>query len=364
MKIAIITLHRVFNYGSVLQAYATQKIFEELGYEVEIIDYITEQRTIKKLLFSIPESKNTVIKKITYLIFKSVSIFLKIITFGRFIRKYMSVTKKKYISYGDLVKNPPDADVYVTGSDQIWNSKYNEGIDKGFFLCFAPKEAKKISYASSFGKEKLDINEAYEIKKLLKQYSALSVREDTALKILNQLGFNNSICIIDPTLQIDKDKWSLITRKRMIREKYLLLMLLYNEDNGGTEYAQKIADEKNLKVVKISWEYIKPNGVDVLMTHRSPEVFLSLFKYADYIVTNSFHGMSFAINFNRQFIAIERNEFNTRLLSLLRLTHLENRLMKHNLDMNIVNDDIDYEKVNKILKDERDKSMDYLKSCL
>ena len=141
-------------------------------------------------------------------------------------------------------------------------------------------------------------------------------------------------------------------------------MLLYNEDNGGTEYAQKIADEKNLKVVKISWEYIKPNGVDVLMTHRSPEVFLSLFKYADYIVTNSFHGMSFAINFNRQFIAIERNEFNTRLLSLLRLTHLENRLMKHNLDMNIVNDDIDYEKVNKILKDERDKSMDYLKSCL
>ena len=212
------------------------------------------------LFRSIPSSKKSFISKLIYIILKCFSISIKKVVFGRFIRRNLNLTRKKYISYNDLKNDIPKADVYVTGSDQVWNSKYNEGIDRGFFLEFVPNKYRRISYASSFGKEKLDEIEFEETQKLINKYSAISVREDTGIEILNKLGYLNSTCVLDPTLQIKKEDWMLLSKKRVVKEKYLLLMLLYNEDNGGTEYAKIIAKRKGLKIVKLSWEYKKQIG--------------------------------------------------------------------------------------------------------
>lgn len=356
MKIDVITLHRVYNYGSALQAYATQKFLEKKGFEVQIIDYITPQRT-KKRIFLTPaadESKFGV-KLFLYRIAKISSLVLKEWTFGKFVKHNLNLTKK-YISVDDLEKDIPKADIYVTGSDQTWNSKYNEGVDRGFFLDFLPENSKKIAFVSSFGKEYLDENEKEKTREYLSKYNLISVREDQAANIIENLGLVRPIQLIDPTLLLTKNEWIKLASKRLVKERYLVLMLLYNEDNHATEYARKIANEKGLKVVKLSWEMKKPDLVDILMTHRQPSDFLSLFYYAEFVVTNSFHGLAFSINLEKQFIIVPRNEFNSRIESLLRLVGLEDRLISSEEMLFKYADRIDYKKINHVLNCERKKA--------
>lgn len=355
MKFAVITLHRVYNYGSALQAYATQRTLEKYG-EAFVIDYITPERTFLTIL---NRSEKKGIKGLVYRIAKFPSLLLKEATFGRFINKNLNLTKK-FITAADIEKNPPEADVYITGSDQVWNSKYNNGVDRGFFLDFIPEDKKRVSFVASFGKTELDENEAAQVKPLLSRYSALSVREDSAVTLLHNLGFDSN-WLIDPTLLLKKEEWQQLASKRLVKEKYLILMLLYGEDNGATDYARKIADEKGLKLVKISWQFRCPKKVDKLFTHRPPSDFLSLFDNAEFVVTNSFHGTAFSINLEKQFIVVPRSEFNSRIESLLRLTGLSDRLVDNPDRLCVSNDVIDYTKVLPILEKERERSHEFIK---
>lgn len=365
MKLAIITLHRVYNYGSVLQAYATQKIFENKGHEVNIIDYITAQRTRKRIFFKAPaqETKRG-IKLLVYRIAKIGSLLLKEKTFGGFIKKNLNLTKE-YITVEDLEKDPPKADIYITGSDQVWNSTYNEGVDRGFFLDFVPEQNTRVAFVASFGKTKLDKIESDIVSRYIQRYRGVSVREDAAKHILNELGREDAIQLIDPTLQITGDEWRNLASKRLVKEPYLILMLLYNEDNHATEYARKIANEKGLKLVKISWELKKPQLVDKLFTHRSPEDFLSLFANAEFVVTNSFHGLAFSINLHRQFVVVPRNEFNSRIESLLTLTGLNNRMVKTEKEVEqCMNTIINYIEVEEYLNQERTKANKFIEEMI
>ena len=352
MKLDIITLHRVYNYGSALQAYATQRIFEKHGFEVEVIDYITPQRTLKRKIFG---NKIQGFFGIIHFLFKPFSIVLKEKTFGNFVKNKLNLTRK-YIDFDDLKKDPPIADIYVTGSDQTWNSNYNEGVDEGFFLNFVDS-MNKYAFVASFGKDSLDDSELAKTKALLSKYKAISVREKQGLKILDGLGIKNGVCLIDPTLQITKEEWLKLSSKRLVKENYVVLMLLYNEDNGATEYARKLANDRGLKLVKISWEFKKPKKVDKLFTHRKPADFLSLFNYADFVVTNSFHGLAFSINLNKQFIVVPRNEFNNRIDNLLSIVGLNNRLVHSFKELDYVKDEfIDFKLVNDRIEQERLKA--------
>ena len=357
MRIAIITLHRVYNYGSALQAFATQTVFERRGHEVKIIDYITPQRTKWKLFWGNGADDTA---GLFYRLAKLGSIVLKELTFGAFVRSELKLTKK-YITADDLEKDPPEADLYVTGSDQTWNSVYNEGVDRGFFLDFVPESARRISYVASFGKTRLDNEEIELTKKYLDRYEALSVREESAKDIISLLGRKDAIQLIDPTLMLSKAEWMTKASKRLVKERYLLLMLLYNEDNDATKYARYIADKLGLKLVKLSWELRKQEIIDQLFTHRTPADFLSLFNYADYIVTNSFHGLAFSINLEKEFIIVPRNEFNSRIESLLKLVDLQDRMVT-NLDMvdQCIQTNIQYSVINRVIEKEREKTNRFL----
>jgi len=363
-KIAIITMHRIFNYGSVLQTYATQKIIENLGFQCEIIDYISPCRTKKSLFFEYPPNlEGKKIKKIIYYCAKIPSFVLKDITFGGFIKKYIHLSRKQYITNEDLFTDPPKADIYITGSDQVWNSKYNHGIDGSYYLNFITTGARKIAFVASFGRDELSKEEECVVKLMLKEYESISVREDSAVQILSGMDIE-SIWLIDPTLQLEKKEWLSLAGKKLIKEKYLLLFLLYNEDNGATEYANRVAKKKGLKIVKLSWELKKTHDVDILFTHRKPQDFLSLFANADFIVTNSFHGVAFSINLNRQFVFVPRSEFNGRIKSLLGLTGLETREVGNVNDIMIDEEIINYDEINIILEKERNRAQDYLQKVL
>jgi len=360
-KISLITLHRIYNYGSVLQTYATQKLFEDAGAQCEIVDYISPHRAKVPLFLDCPpwlEGKK--LKCLLYYVAKVPSFVLKDISFGGFIHNYLHLSKKKYITNEDILKNPPVADIYVSGSDQVWNSKYNHGVDGSYFLNFAPNGAKRAAFVSSFGRGELSAEERRQVKSLLQKYEVITVREDSALKILENMELEGT-WLLDPTLQIERQYWMQLASTPLMKEKYLLLFLLYNEDNGATEYAKRVAEKKGLKLVKLSWEMIRPRGVDLLFTHRKPQDFLSLIGNADFVVTNSFHGVAFSVNLNRQFVFIPRSEFNGRIESLLRLTGLETRKVVNLDDYGVVQQPIDYTDVNGVLIKEREKAQQYIR---
>lgn len=352
MKIAIVTLHRVYNYGSALQAYATQEIFEQLGHRAYVIDYVTPQRTKFKIFF-LPAADESIkgVKSFVYHCAKIGSLLLKELTFGSFVRKNLHLTKK-YITAEDIEKDLRKPIYTLPEVTKPGTEPITRGLT-GDFLDFIPENCKRIAFVASFGKKQLDKDEVGQTKKYIDRYSGLSVREDSAAEILRQLGRDDAVQLIDPTLQLDKSRWIKLASKRLIKERYLILMLLYNEDNGATEYARKIADKKGLKLVKISWEFNRPKLVDKLMTHRSPADFLSLFNYADFVVTNSFHGLAFSINLEKQFIVVPRNEFNSRIESLLKLTGLENRMVASENELGVAEQKIDYAPVNLVLEKER-----------
>lgn len=365
-KIYIITLHRVYNFGSALQAYATQKIFEKYSNDVCIIDYRRPQDILINRIIGSKSKQDGIIKKIRHIIYvvlRFFSILLKECTIGRFLRKRLKMTKQ-IKSYKKLKELNLEADIYVTGSDQTWNSKYNNGIDPAYYLQFVSNKKNKISFCASIGNVMFSEYEKNITKDYLKSYHAISVREPSAKILLENIGLKDVVCLIDPTLQITKKEWLSLASNRLVKEKYLLLMLLYNEDENATEIAKNIADRKGLKLVKLSWEFFKPQNVDKLMTHRSPEDFLSLFYYADYIVTNSFHGLCFSINFEKEFVAIRRNEFNTRLEGLLSLFGLSNRMVTINNFNNVIDNNIDYNIINNILDSERKKADLFLSKSL
>lgn len=366
MEAAIITLHRVYNYGSVLQAYATYKIIKKYVDECYIIDYYSEFRTPKSIWLSCPDSlKKNSLKRGVYYIIKLPSIILKCKTFYGFLKKNVKMSQKKYIQFSDLLVDVPFADIYITGSDQVWNSVYNRGIDKAFYLQFVPSEKKKIAFSASIGTSEFEKSEEEEILSYLNGYDAISVREREGEQLLKKHGIKNVCAIIDPTLQLDVHEYKCIMSSKLIRQPYLILMLLYNEDENATNIARMLADKYNLKLVKISWELRKPKNIDILMTHRSPEDFLSLFYYANFIVTNSFHGLAFSIKFNKQFIVIPRKEFNSRIENLLSLCDLKDRLIQPNSDIDILyNNKINYKIINDVIKNETMKAQTFLKNSL
>ena len=185
MKASVITLHTVDNYGSVMQTYATQQILKKCGYDVEFVDYwrkdnlpvnraMLESSTLQKLkpLWGI----NGFTRKAMIAILKMILENRKS-PMWRFLEEKVQLTEVRYCSYEELEANPPVADVYITGSDQVWNSIWNQGIDRSYFLDFAPAGKPRIAFSASIGREQLDAEETPETKRLLEKYSAISVRE-------------------------------------------------------------------------------------------------------------------------------------------------------------------------------------------
>ena len=365
-KVEIITLQRVANYGSVLQAYATQKIIEEFGYNAELINYKPSRMTMKGMLSNL-KNKNKLLKK-SIIIRTGVRLIMlpsyikRFHTFNKFTNKYLKMTPLEYKNNNELKENIPKGDIYVTGSDQVWNSEWNGEIDKALFLDFVPKNKKCISYAASFGKNNLDENEKKETKELLKKYQNLSVREMAGKDILNELGYKSEV-VLDPTLLINGNEWSKLASKKYEGKKYIFVYNL-NRNKKIDEYAKKISKEKNLSIYYVTYSLHEFYKKGKMKCSVSVEDFLSLVKNAQYVVTDSFHATAFSINFNTNFMIVFPEKFSSRVKSILKITNLENRVVKDINDISLTQEQIDYQKVNKIIEKERNNSLEWLKNSL
>lgn len=352
MKAAIITLHTVSNYGSCLQTYASQSIFEKRGLDVEIIDYYRADNLPE---YSIEKAFNgRRLQKYRSLWEKApwlkavVSLPMGLIVkrqrkpFDDFRKEYLHLSSQMYRSSKELEAEPPQAEVYCTGSDQVWNSVWNQGFEEPFYLTFAPKDAKRIAFAASIGREEIDEWEKPLMREALSKYSAISMREKSGVKILRELGFSETELVLDPTLMLDKEDWSKIaTLPKKIRCPYLLVYQL-NKSDRFVKYAEAVARKYGLNIVKISYGIY--DTMSSATTLIAPEVtdFIGLFLNASYVITDSFHATAYALNFSIPFSVIAPERFSTRITSILSLTGTEDRLVKDYSDVTMFDRRIDF----------------------
>ncbi|MFR8837562.1 polysaccharide pyruvyl transferase family protein [Bacteroides nordii] len=354
MKIILTTIVDNINFGTYLQAYATVRKLEERGHQITVLNYIRPYLTGKNyaLAYLNDKSKSIIIRYLYCIGYMSLNRYMTW-QVKRFLQSHSNMTKK-YYDAETIKKQLPPYDLYLTGSDQVWNSAHNFGIDTIFF--WKGIKGKKASYAASIGLESFPEDQRYEIKKLLSEYEKISVRESFGIKALNQLGLINVQQVLDPTLLLNKEEWKSIAVKSKFHkcESYLLIYSVeLNRTSAVINIAQKIAAERNLKLYMVcpTFKFKKKINVDRVFNLASVETFLSLFSQADYIVASSFHGTAFAINFNRQFVTVSPERFSTRVNSLLELLQLKNRYIKDESEIPIEN--IEYKFINKKLNEER-----------
>lgn len=366
-KIEIITLHRIVNYGSVLQAYATQNVLENRGFDVEFIDYYPERMhmlgMLKRIKNKTNKLKNSMLLRNFARVIMLPSYIKRFYIFKKFIKENIKVTKKMYKTYEELVDNYPNADYYCTGSDQVWNSGWNEKVDYTFFLEFLKNNEKCFSYAASFGKSKLSEDEIDITKRLLKKYNYISMREKSGVEILNNLGYNNAINVLDPTLLLDASKWSELASKKYEGKKYIFVYNL-NRNKNIDNYVKKLAKEKKLDIYYVSYAFHEFYKNGKMKCNVKVEDFLSLLKNATYVVTDSFHATAFSINFNTQFMIVFPEKYSTRVRSILEITNLESRIVKNCEDISLADEKIDFTEANIILNSEREKANKYLDKVL
>lgn len=365
MKVAVITRHFITNYGSLLQAMATQKIINNLGYTCEIIDYVREDENYKnyeKTSLNRKKSWNSnLIKRSIYLLLRQPECFYSGRKFEKEQRKYLNLTRRYKNKY-EIKTNKPIADIYMTGSDQVWGPVTDGSYDDTYCLSFTEENDKRIAYAASFG----HVNFTPYLRKYfynwLKTYNQISVREDSAVEIINKLGFRAKQ-VLDPTLLLDSSYWETLC-KPIKQRKYILVYQIHNDKRLG-RYAEKVAKAKKMPLLRVSVSFHQITREGKLIWCPNVGEFLSYLKNAECIITDSFHGTAFAINFNVPFVEIlPNNNTGIRNTSILKLLGLTDRILHDEDNIELSNKIIDYEYVNNLLSSQREKSITILKRML
>ena len=363
----LITFHFAHHYGAQLQAYATMRAIQGLGHECEIIDYRLPHTTRTNQLFkksgSLRDTVSDVHTALHYAPFKR-----RFDRFEAFVTQEMVLSPRQYTSFDQLNAQPPAYDVYVAGSDQIWNPYIfqNQQFDPSFLLAFV-REGRRIAYAPSLGVPQLPEDKAAQLRDYLAPFSALSVREKRGQVLLEQMTGREARVVLDPTLLLRREDWAALAAPPKGSGPYILCYFV-SDPGEAAPYALALSERTGLPIVQLAGARRKIPGARDLVFDAGPKEFLGLFQGASYVVTNSFHGAVFSLQFGRPFFTSmspkERDEPTfSRIYSLLSRLGCTDRVI--GLDATApVDAPMDYEAVNARLEETRADSLSYLKAAL
>lgn len=376
-KIGIITINDPTNYGNRLQNYAMQEVLESLGYSVETIPHkrYEENRFLryKKKINGLFKKMYRVLRKIYYVIFR-IQLPEKIVSkkkrllekrkipFQKFNDTYIKTCDYTIKSEYVPVKIKNKFDYFVVGSDQIWNPNYKYSKPTTY-LRFTKKE-KRIAIAASFGIEKLPEEQIEIVKKYLKDFAYVSVREESGSRLVEQLTGEKCDVVLDPTLLINSNEWEEMVEqcKTELPPNYILTYFLGGISEKNKEYINKFAGENNFQIINMHNE----DEEDVFTW--SPEVFLKAIKNCQYFFTDSFHGCVFSIIFHKQFLVFKRigkdNNIFDRIETLLGNFRLESRVFQESIGIPEAIRDEDYQLVDSILFQKRKAITEKLREIL
>lgn len=365
-KIGILTFSYSSNGGSVMQAMALQKTISSFdGFEASIINY-TKTRYGKPII-----GKDVFPKRIRSWTPKNIIKWTIQITAHPFkMRKFEKFFAQHYNNFSDhfysreeLVALNDVYDKFVVGSDQVWNFGSPQ-VDETYFLDFVKDKTKKISYASSFGQKGVPEDKREQVSQLISDFSAISVREPDGLDIVSELTTQKATLVLDPSLLLPKEEYQKLS---VAPKKKGYVYLYVRQDSERLErFAKKLADTYGLKLVKVISNWIcGKNGKRRFPI--GPQEWLGYIENADFVVTNSFHGICFSTIFEKEFYIdfLEKTPTatNSRLEGMLRQFNLKNRCIDDVTDMRSLTR-IDYDIVNEFKKRRIDESLDYLKNAL
>lgn len=363
MKINVITLHRAENYGSVLQTLALQKKLEDLGHQVQIMDYHPERYTnagkLRRLKKQSKRLENPVLLLAAKLLIYP-SYLRKNRVFESFLQKYLHLSPYAFATNTEAkALNIADADAYCTGSDQVWNSHWNECVEKALFLDFAPKGKLVFSYAASIGLASLPEDEVEVTRELLDKYEYISVREDTGVEILHRLGRTDAVQCLDPTLLLTREEWESYTGNQYDGKQYVLTYNLHH-DPEIDKYASALSEKYDIPIWNISYNWHDIVRKGHLCWCPSVENFLGMIKHARFVVADSFHATVFSIIFERPFVTITPEIASSRISSILNMLGIGERNIRKFKDTSLMEVPIDYAAVKEKLREKQKESMAYL----
>lgn len=374
-KIGIMTYSRSINYGSALQAFALAYCLKDLGYDVEIIDYVQRNYGLNYSLFKAPFSLNAIKYDIIHFLFFN-TLKRRDAKFSHFRKYVLPMSKTQYKFGDDLSELDSEYDVMICGSDQIWNPKATD-FDTNYFLPFI-KHSSKISYAVSInGGDLKYIENSGRILSDLLSFKALSVREDSGKADLTSfLSSKKEVSVLlDPTLLNPAQVYSAISSSRLVKERYIFFYSV-NFKEEAVESAITLSERTGLPVYTLftggNRTVLKVKKRFIFATKSvGVEDFISFIKYSDYVVTNSFHGTAFSVIFEKNFFSIGLTDKNGDLIPDARICHLlgllgiESRFVsKEMIKMVNLSETIDYLQVNERRQEGIMKSISYLKESI
>lgn len=353
MKIGLITINDNNNYGNRLQNFATQEFFHK-KYNIDVY-------TIKNSILLNKNQKN--LKYFIKFFVANLKLVLEKFSLSKRQQAFNQFNKKiKYNKniinwYGNYKKISNEYDMFLVGSDQVWNP-YGRMSDIEL-LSFTEKS--KISFAPSFGVSEIREKDKEKLKKEINKFKAISVRENEGKKIIQEVTDKNVEVLVDPTMLLESNDWDNVIRKpsQLKTDKYILNYFLGNLSEDKKQEIERIAKENNCEIINI----LDKNSP---FYQTGPSEFLYLEKNAFLICTDSFHSCVFAIIYNRPFVVFNREDknvsMNSRIKTLLSKFNLENRYFKNSITNELL--ECDYTESHLILKEERLKAVNFINEAL
>lgn len=389
LKIGIMTYYtNSINYGGCLQAYALCEIINDLDYDakqivfgedptvnttlfIKLKDAINEKRLFSTIKIKCHSDYNKIIAAFSR---ESENISTFINSFTDFRNNVIRNTQKRYTP--NSLKECTEFDMYITGSDQVWNvSKNATELHPGYWLTCVPDGKKKISYAASISRKELPAHLHDNIRDALSSFSAISVREKHDKELLDDIlhGTKQIDWVLDPTLLIQPQKWKDLCAENPYRNEEYVFAYLLGDKKQDRKFIMDFAAEKGLKVITIPYLLRQYRSCDkkigdIRLFDVTPQMWISLIRDAKYVITDSFHGTVFASIFRTPFYIFKRckdndtSSMNSRIYSLMDLYHSRERIIENTWQVEFVDQlrAIDFDYIDHVLDGERKKSMDFL----
>jgi hypothetical protein len=371
-SVGIITFHSIYNFGAVLQAYALRRVVAKLGYQSEIMDF--QPTSMRCWLFSI--SRRIVGLKRNWKVLARLNDHLGLRRrFRLFFRKQMGLGRRPLATrFEDLSRWTPKYDVYLSGSDMIWNPCFLNAVYKecgrAYYLDFVKEgHARKVSYASSFGVTEIPDVHRVKIASMLGRFHALSSREEIGCGFIQQLTGQPAEHVLDPTFLLTSSEYDEVAIIPSISGPFVLIYPM-EPSNLFCRLARKVVDLLKLPVVAVVPHNSNPDRfafADKVVYDAGPAEFLGWMKAASFVCTNSFHGTCFSLIYRKSFLGVPDSGSNMRMWNLLQRFGLATRQMTRPEELHAAHpllDPIDYASLEPRLQQSIEQSLDYLKRAL
>lgn len=377
-KVATLTFFNRLNFGAELQAYALQRKISSLGYTCEILDVLSPddpqarqpvrysaRKAAHRMHSSQTKLNNYLYKKMERLFgYKNERLTRR--GFQKFKEQHLVVSQQKFACVDDLYSIDLDYDTFVTGSDQVWNPQTRITSPEPYFLTFAPPASKRFSYAASFGITMLPEDMREDYRRWLANIQNISVRENEGVAIVRDLTGRQAQVVLDPTLLITPDGWREVARPYAEGRYVVIYSRVYSK--YIYDVAVRVAKSLGARIIRIPRGHIR-EGLEFGVSYafgNGPAEFLGLFQGAAFIISSSFHGTAFAVNFRKPFYTILRKggAVNSRMTSFLCNIGLSHRILYEQDELRQIVPHVDFAQTDMVLSRERAASTAFLQQSL